>query len=131
MSEMRNAISQALARAYCAKINEKKVLDPDLLEVMAGEVLDILSQQLIEGNCVRCDTCKFKDVCPPQKQANNYKDYKVLPAKEEPKEIEELNLQNYLDMPSRGHQDIRSAIVDIIRVVNVSVRTINSMRKEK
>ena len=48
MDEIRNAISQALARAYCAKINEKKVLDPDLIEVMIGEVLAVLPQQPAE-----------------------------------------------------------------------------------
>ncbi len=33
-----NWITQALARGYCSKRNEHKVLDPDLILDMAGEI---------------------------------------------------------------------------------------------
>ena len=36
-------IRQALARGYCHPENEKKVLDPDLIEAMTHEVLESFS----------------------------------------------------------------------------------------
>jgi hypothetical protein len=36
--ELREEIIGGLARGYCSKSNETKVLDPDLIEAMADEV---------------------------------------------------------------------------------------------
>lgn len=37
-------IRQALARGYCSKENESKVLDPDLIEAMATEVMSVMEE---------------------------------------------------------------------------------------
>ncbi len=38
--DMETQIRQALARGYCSKENEQKVLDPDLIEAMTRELLE-------------------------------------------------------------------------------------------
>lgn len=38
IAELRDEILGGLARGYCSKSNESKVLDPDLIEAMADEV---------------------------------------------------------------------------------------------
>ena len=43
--EIMEDIRGALARAYCTKRNENKVLDPDLIEDMAVEVDAFLTQR--------------------------------------------------------------------------------------
>ena len=40
--EIRTRISQALARGYCSKENEQKVLDPTLIKSMAHELMKSL-----------------------------------------------------------------------------------------
>jgi hypothetical protein len=40
---METLILQALARGYCSNRNKKKVLDPDLIEDMAKEVMDVIN----------------------------------------------------------------------------------------
>ncbi len=42
---MKELIRQALARGYCSKRNEHKVLDPDLIEDMAVEVEKVLTEK--------------------------------------------------------------------------------------
>lgn len=44
--ETRQQIRGALARGYCTKENETKVLDPELIEAMAQEVDALLNQAL-------------------------------------------------------------------------------------
>lgn len=40
---IREETLQALARGYCTKKNEKKVLDPDLINAMADQILPLIS----------------------------------------------------------------------------------------
>ena len=41
-------VSGALARGYCTKRNSKKVLDPDLIEDMATEVIALFPEPSVE-----------------------------------------------------------------------------------
>ena len=56
---MREKLIQALARGYCTKRNEKKILDPDLIEDMVIEALTALREEL--GEIVICAAIKYKD----------------------------------------------------------------------
>ena len=50
MSFKRAEIMQALARGYCSDTNKSKVLDVDLIEAMADEVLNLEEKEY-------CDIC--------------------------------------------------------------------------
>ena len=41
-------VSGALARGYCTERNSKKVLDPDLIEDMATEVIALFPEEAME-----------------------------------------------------------------------------------
>ena len=43
MKEAKDKILQALARGYCSEKNQNKVLDPDLIDSMANELLPIVN----------------------------------------------------------------------------------------
>ena len=52
MGAIREQLSQALARGYCTKRNEHKILDPDLIADMTTEVLaldGVVGEEEIEG----------------------------------------------------------------------------------
>lgn len=40
---METQIREALARGYCSPVNERKILDPDLIEAMTQELLELFT----------------------------------------------------------------------------------------
>lgn len=55
--DMGAQIRQALARGYCSKENEHKILDPDLIEAMTRELLDLFIPAR-RMDCIKCGEIK-------------------------------------------------------------------------
>lgn len=54
---METQIRQALARGYCSPENEQKVLDPDLIEAMTRELLELFTPGAGRSDTMECMTC--------------------------------------------------------------------------
>ena len=110
MNEMINAIRQALARAYYAKVNEKKILDPDLIEVMVGEVLAILPQQPAEEETKK----KFLDIpilkCPLILDKD---DWCIVKGKDLP-----CKICNFCFLPEKPKQELKIEGLTNMLVIN-------------
>jgi hypothetical protein len=104
IEEIRGEILGAMARGYCTKINENKIVDPDLIEDMCKEVIDIIKEAIdgiendedliklfrswcekqgyipIEQALYECeiDLSKMRDLVLASKLGNHYKQAMIL-----------------------------------------------------
>ncbi len=83
---MKELIRQALARGYCSKRNEHKVLDPDLIEDMTVEVEKVLTEKPEKlPQCLKLGGCGWQDPLPKPKAEKEAESQEIMKSTIKPK----------------------------------------------